>query len=47
MEIMNDISICGIQCNKCKHKLVNGCNGCRKNKGKIFWGECELYISAV
>jgi hypothetical protein len=40
---MNDIAICGIYCNKCKYKFKNECNGCMVNKGKIFWGECDLY----
>jgi hypothetical protein len=40
---MKDIAICGIYCNECKHKRENQCNGCIVNKGKIFWGECDLY----
>jgi hypothetical protein len=40
---MNNIAICGIDCDKCNHKLKNKCNGCRANMGKIFWGECDLY----
>lgn len=36
-------SICGIDCNACKHKMKDGCMGCKENKGNIFWGECDLY----
>ncbi|GHT55327.1 hypothetical protein FACS1894109_01660 [Spirochaetia bacterium] len=40
---MDNISTCGLNCNKCEFKLTNGCKGCRENQGKIFWGECDLY----
>ena len=44
---MNNFSICGIDCDKCKHKLENGCNGCRSVRGKVFWGECDLYKCCI
>ena len=37
-------STCGIDCDTCKHMERDGCKGCRENEGKIFWGECDLYI---
>ena len=40
---MANLSNCGIDCDICKHKEETGCKGCRVNKGKIFWGECDLY----
>ncbi len=40
---MADYSICGIDCELCKFKKEMNCKGCRMIKGKVFWGECELY----
>lgn len=40
---MSNYSVCGIDCDKCKFKAEQNCAGCRKNDGKIFWGECDLY----
>ncbi len=40
---MADYSICGIDCEKCEVGHSNGCSGCKENKGKVFWGECDLY----
>ena len=36
-------SVCGIDCDTCRFKTEQNCNGCRSNEGKIFWGDCELY----
>ncbi len=36
-------SICGIDCGSCRFKAEQSCRGCRENKGRVFWGECELY----
>lgn len=36
-------SICRIDCNACKFKVEQNCKGCKTIKGKVFWGECELY----
>lgn len=44
---MAKYSICGIDCDICKHKIENGCKGCQASRGKIFWGECDLYKCAV
>jgi len=44
---VSNISICGIDCDSCKHKEENGCKGCRANEGKIFWGECDLYKCCI
>lgn len=38
-----NISVCGIDCDACKFKVEMGCSGCKSIKGKVFWGECELY----
>ncbi|MCH5199038.1 MAG: DUF3795 domain-containing protein [Oscillospiraceae bacterium] len=38
-----NISVCGIDCDACKFKIEMGCIGCKSIKGKVFWGECELY----
>lgn len=40
---MTDYSVCGIDCDSCKFKVEKNCNGCKKIKGKVFWGDCELY----
>lgn len=40
---MANYSICGIDCDLCKFKMEQNCKGCKENKGKIFWGVCELY----
>ena len=40
---MANYSICGIDCEKCEIGRSKGCLGCKKNKGKVFWGECDLY----
>lgn len=37
------ISICGIKCETCEHKIKGLCQGCRATEGKPFWGRCELY----
>ncbi len=36
-------SICGIDCSKCDLGHSNGCLGCQKMFGKVFWGSCDLY----
>lgn len=41
-----NLSICGIDCDMCKHKTENNCPGCRVLKGKPFWGHCDLYACA-
>ncbi|MCH5321267.1 MAG: DUF3795 domain-containing protein [Eubacterium sp.] len=38
-----NISVCGIDCDACKFNAEMGCSGCKNIKGKVFWGECELY----
>lgn len=38
-----NLSVCGIDCDVCKFKLNNDRTGCHNIKGKVFWGECELY----
>lgn len=40
---MANYSKCGIDCDACRFKTEQNCPGCRKIKGKVFWGECELY----
>lgn len=40
---MANYSICGIDCDLCKFKKEMNCKGCKAIKGKVFWGECELY----
>jgi len=37
-------SICGIDCEKCVIGHANKCQGCKDVKGKVFWGECDLYL---
>lgn len=44
---MASYSICGIDCDICKHKDENGCKGCRASQGKMFWGECDLYKCCI
>lgn len=40
---MADYSNCGIDCDACKFKAEMNCKGCKANKGKIFWGECDIF----
>lgn len=40
---MASYSVCGIDCDSCKFKDEQSCKGCKEIKGKVFWGECELY----
>lgn len=41
-----NLSSCGIDCDSCKYSIEKGCPGCHMQKGKPFWGECELYQCA-
>ena len=43
MSKQENISICGIKCGICEHKLKGLCQGCRATEGTPFWGVCELY----
>jgi hypothetical protein len=40
---MANYSVCGIDCDICKFKTENNCMGCHEIKGKVFWGDCQLY----
>ena len=40
---MANYSVCGIDCEKCEVGHSNQCPGCKEMKGKVFWGECDLY----
>lgn len=40
---MADYSVCGIDCDLCKYRTDMGCKGYKDTRGKVFWGECELY----
>ena len=40
---MANYSVCGIDCDTCKFKAEQNCEGCKALRGKVFWGECELY----
>lgn len=40
---------CGLICNNCEYYNNDGkiqCPGCHNEKGKPFWGECEVYLCA-
>lgn len=37
---------CGSLCNECDFRDRFNCKGCHEMKGKIFWGECDLYKCA-
>lgn len=37
---------CGTDCSTCGFKEKFNCNGCVEQKGKIFWGECDIYKCA-
>ena len=46
---MVNISICGINCQECNF-LGKECNGCRQEKGIIFWSKpdvCPLYQCCI
>ena len=38
---------CGTNCNTCQFKEKFNCDGCNKQEGKIFWGECDIYKCAT
>lgn len=40
---MSNYSVCGIDCDVCNFKKEMNCKGCKEIKGKVFWGNCELY----
>lgn len=41
---MNEIrGHCGTLCNECSYKEKFDCKGCIEMKGKLFWGECDIY----
>ena len=35
-------SYCGIDCKTCEYKDKENCSGCKKVKGKVFWGQCQV-----
>lgn len=35
------IAMCGLDCSKCEFYLVS-CDGCHKQCGKMFWGNCKI-----
>lgn len=40
-------SRCGLHCTECEFKRSgdsDGCDGCEKMDGKIFWGECPVAL---
>ncbi|MBO5253331.1 MAG: DUF3795 domain-containing protein [Clostridia bacterium] len=37
---------CGTDCSTCSFKDKFSCKGCLEQKGKIFWGECDIYSCA-
>ncbi|HEX2946136.1 MAG TPA: DUF3795 domain-containing protein [Clostridia bacterium] len=42
-----EISVCGLICSDCKY-FKNKCNGCRMEKGKIFWtGMFKLDVCTI
>lgn len=41
---MSNYSVCGIDCDICRYRTEQGCQGCSALSGKVFWGECELYM---
>ncbi|MFQ6082262.1 MAG: DUF3795 domain-containing protein [Candidatus Aminicenantia bacterium] len=44
MPNLNLASICGIYCGQCEYFKKKMCQGCGVQKGKLFWGECPMYI---
>lgn len=38
---------CGTDCTTCRFKDKFNCDGCVKQGGKIFWGECDIYNCAA
>ncbi len=38
---------CGTDCSACQFREKFSCEGCVKQKGKIFWGECAIYQCAA
>ena len=37
---------CGTDCSGCGFREKFNCGGCAEQKGKIFWGECDIYRCA-
>ena len=45
-----NISVCGLDCDACKFKLENKCEGCRISAAKcqcVWNGRCDLHDCAV
>lgn len=40
---MPPYSVCGLDCASCRFHLEQSCRGCQESRGKIFWGNCDLY----
>lgn len=40
------LASCGLDCEICQFKIDQKCSGCHAQKGKIFWGKCDLYECA-
>jgi len=38
---------CGTDCSACRFKEKFACQGCNKQCGAIFWGECQVYHCAA
>ena len=38
---------CGTDCSTCAFKEQFSCEGCIKQEGKIFWGECDIHKCAT
>jgi len=41
------LSICGLDCETCSYVQETNCPGCHACKGKMFWGECDVYLCAI
>lgn len=41
------IAYCGSYCGVCEWKKKLGCNGCKANAGKMFWGECDKAMCCI
>ncbi len=38
---------CGTDCSKCDYRETNGCPGCVRAAGEMFWGKCDVAACCI
>lgn len=39
-------AVCGLDCEECQF-YNEQCSGCRKERGRMFWGRCPIFFCCV